>query len=589
MSLPDQTPKLPKYPFLLADAALLGAAVFIATRSAGPLSTESIIAIVGCVAVGGLLAAVPFLADYARKQDEALDERQRGLDALSRTVHEAAEQIGIAASGLHQIAELAQRNLKTAEHLPQKLHEQIAGFQAQLDNAREDDREQLEKELEELRAAEGDRLEASAEKIAKAIADLTKLESTIQKHLAAAQDAAAQPPTQIVTAIENAANAAAERLAKLPAGDIDAAEARLKQAQDRALAAIDAALAAGTASAVATIEAALSKLSVAVPTNASAPVPISSEATSEPTATSSESTSQQAEPPTPKRRNRARREEPPAAPEPTAATTSPVEPEPETTPTETAPDETPTAAATPEPTPEPTAEPIPAEAATHEPVEAPAETAATPADEPAVSSESSVPVEEPVANPELPPADEIPASAKETPATEAPADEAPSATAVEADPAPTPEPEPGPTPAPEPAAQESEPPAEPAPKSRKRAPKPSSDLTMELPADDFSQTALEEAAAPTERVISSDGATRLLVTAYIGIGNRLFIRGEGPGLSEEKGVPLQFVSIGKWRWETTDATAPIRVRLLKNDSIECPNLGELTIDPGHQAEVNAKF
>ena len=112
---------------------------------------------------------------------------------------------------------------------------------------------------------------------------------------------------------------------------------------------------------------------------------------------------------------------------------------------------------------------------------------------------------------------------------------------------------------------------------------------MELPADDFSQTALEEAAAPTERVISSDGATRLLVTAYIGIGNRLFIRGEGPGLSEEKGVPLQFVSIGKWRWETTDATAPIRVHLLKNDSIECPHLGELTIDPGHEAEVNAKF
>ena len=55
-----------------------------------------------------------------------------------------------------------------------------------------------------------------------------------------------------------------------------------------------------------------------------------------------------------------------------------------------------------------------------------------------------------------------------------------------------------------------------------------------------------------------DGATRLLVTAYIGIGNRLFIRGDAPGLSPDKGIPLQFVSIGKWRWETTEARGAVR-------------------------------
>jgi hypothetical protein len=93
----------------------------------------------------------------------------------------------------------------------------------------------------------------------------------------------------------------------------------------------------------------------------------------------------------------------------------------------------------------------------------------------------------------------------------------------------------------------------------------------------------------TERVVSSDGATRLLVTAYIGIGNRLFIRGTGPGLSWEKGVPLQFVSIGKWRWETSDASAPVQFKLYKNDDVECTALGAQSLDPGHQQEVTAAF
>jgi hypothetical protein len=105
------------------------------------------------------------------------------------------------------------------------------------------------------------------------------------------------------------------------------------------------------------------------------------------------------------------------------------------------------------------------------------------------------------------------------------------------------------------------------------------------PADDAAVTSAEL----VESVISSDGATRLIATSYIGIGNRLFIRGEGPGLSWERGVPLQFISIGKWRWETTDAGSPITFKLYKNDEVECAGLGALVLEPGHQQEVTAKF
>ncbi len=95
--------------------------------------------------------------------------------------------------------------------------------------------------------------------------------------------------------------------------------------------------------------------------------------------------------------------------------------------------------------------------------------------------------------------------------------------------------------------------------------------------------------AETTSALSADGATRLLVTAYIGIGNKLFIRGEGAGLSWTRGVPLQFVSIGKWRWETNDITQPIQVRLYKNDQVECTAVGTVTLEPGNQHELTAKF
>lgn len=93
----------------------------------------------------------------------------------------------------------------------------------------------------------------------------------------------------------------------------------------------------------------------------------------------------------------------------------------------------------------------------------------------------------------------------------------------------------------------------------------------------------------SERALSSDGLTRLIVTAYIGIGNKLFVRGDGPGLRPDVGVPLQFVSIGKWRWETADATAPINVKLYKNDQQPCAAPAEVTLQPGHQHEVSADF
>ena len=111
------------------------------------------------------------------------------------------------------------------------------------------------------------------------------------------------------------------------------------------------------------------------------------------------------------------------------------------------------------------------------------------------------------------------------------------------------------------------------------APAPAEETTVDLSA---------EAAAKPEPSVSADGATRLLVTAYIGIGNKLYIRGDGPGLSWDKGVPMKFVSIGKWGWSSDEATGPVACKLYKNDETAALS-GEIFLEPGQHVEVTALF
>jgi len=75
----------------------------------------------------------------------------------------------------------------------------------------------------------------------------------------------------------------------------------------------------------------------------------------------------------------------------------------------------------------------------------------------------------------------------------------------------------------------------------------------------------------------------------IGIGNKPFVRGTGPGLSLDKGVPMEFVEIGQWRWAApSSAKEPITLRILKND--EVPAEGDaIVLHPGQSLDISPVF
>jgi len=59
--------------------------------------------------------------------------------------------------------------------------------------------------------------------------------------------------------------------------------------------------------------------------------------------------------------------------------------------------------------------------------------------------------------------------------------------------------------------------------------------------------------------------TRVTVKYDAGFGNHLHLRGDGAGLSWNRGVPLKNVSSNRWVWETDDGFKECNYKVLLND------------------------
>jgi len=439
MHLHEEVPPLNPWPFLIGDAALLATACLISSQTRAPLTGLPLIAIAGCVALGAVLAVIPFLINHTRRQELALAERQREIAALAQITATSAEQISIAASGLHSIAESTARSLKLGEQLPHKIQDKINDFKTQLNEVAVTENEALAQEINTLRSNETERLETALGGVRKTAADLAAIEAANRRHLSELNESL------------NRFIASAEKAASDSVKTIETARAAAEKSLAAALAQID------------------HKIAALLEQTIRQPLP---------------------------------------------------------------------------PAPEVEIEPI---------VRNPPQTILT--EPPAIAISASPTAEKsPDSNPRVPtPAPQLFATVSNNGATETPPIE------------------------------------EKAVRKRPTRKPLASDnelmLGIEIPSNEFSPVAPTESAPSA----SDDGLTRLLVTAYIGIGNKLFVRGEGPGLNWDRGVPLQFVSIGKWRWESADATAPVTLKLYKNDEHECAVVGPVILTPGQQQQVTASF
>jgi len=73
----------------------------------------------------------------------------------------------------------------------------------------------------------------------------------------------------------------------------------------------------------------------------------------------------------------------------------------------------------------------------------------------------------------------------------------------------------------------------------------------------------------------------------VGFGNRLFIRGQGEGLSWDHGIPLECVDSKTWRL-VVPAKDKLQIKLLINDSVWAKG-EDVVVTPGKRVELIPAF
>ncbi|MEM7792337.1 MAG: hypothetical protein AAF546_13110 [Verrucomicrobiota bacterium] len=127
--------------------------------------------------------------------------------------------------------------------------------------------------------------------------------------------------------------------------------------------------------------------------------------------------------------------------------------------------------------------------------------------------------------------------------------------------------------------------------ARKDSENPSIDLDAEVPLIDSSDMLFDDVPIkPRARKSRAKRAdTVVTVNALIGIGNKPFIRGSGGGLNWEKGIPMEFQEIGKWRWlAPVELDQAIEIEIYRNDE-ELDQSGRHRINSGQKFEITPVF
>ena len=85
------------------------------------------------------------------------------------------------------------------------------------------------------------------------------------------------------------------------------------------------------------------------------------------------------------------------------------------------------------------------------------------------------------------------------------------------------------------------------------------------------------------------GDAVVVVNALIGIGNKPFLRGNGAGLSPDRGTPMDYLEIAKWRYVFPAFDGKINFSVLKNDEVPPNGESEFSISAGEKTELNLFF
>jgi molecular chaperone GrpE (heat shock protein) len=163
-TIPDW--KIPKWPWLLANALLILAAFAAIIKAAHPISRAEIFIALGCVALGALLGCLPFFLDY-RATGKLIEVHAVGTVAEQlRDLKKYSEQIAAATDQWARVQETtkghAEKTAAAAREIAERMTEEIREFNEFQVKLNDTEKGALRLEVEKLRRTEGEWLQVVA-------------------------------------------------------------------------------------------------------------------------------------------------------------------------------------------------------------------------------------------------------------------------------------------------------------------------------------------------------------------------------------------------------------------------------------------
>lgn len=154
------TPRLNKLPFWFADATLLVAAAVLVAVGGRPLKVWEMVAVVVCVAVGAWLAVLPFLKEYeAAVKESETEGLAQTMEKLSQ-LDLVADRIAGATSQWQGVQDRAAQTAEMAKGVVERLAREAESFAVAVSRTSDSERQKLKLEVDKLRRAEGEWLQA---------------------------------------------------------------------------------------------------------------------------------------------------------------------------------------------------------------------------------------------------------------------------------------------------------------------------------------------------------------------------------------------------------------------------------------------
>jgi hypothetical protein len=114
------------------------------------------------------------------------------------------------------------------------------------------------------------------------------------------------------------------------------------------------------------------------------------------------------------------------------------------------------------------------------------------------------------------------------------------------------------------------------------------DSTPVHDSDPQAEMVLEPGPPDPPPAADASGQTRVVAHAMVGMRNALYLRGDGPLLSWDRGIRMDLIGIGEFAWSSDDLREPIEVALLLNDDLEAEG-GPVTLKPGEILQISPVF